>query len=178
MRALGRQQRVAAHHEALAGVRLGADLHQVDFVEQGRLHRPGVHQLAERRGAQGADPIETRGFDLLADARFGQHAPVADQHHPRQPEAAAQLVDLCAHGRRVGGVAVEHLDRHRTALAVAQQAKLDLQLAALGVARVAALGQRTAAPLQVAGGQVVEHQGAFGQVPLGQAVLDPLLALT
>ena len=54
---------------------------------------------------------------------LGQHAAVADQHHPRPSETATELVDLHAHGGRVGGVAVEHLDRHRTPLGVAQQAE-------------------------------------------------------
>ena len=41
----------------------------------------------------------------------------------------------------------------------------------------AAFGQRAALPVHIAGGQVREHQIAFGQVLAGQAVLDPLLAL-
>ena len=43
--------------------------------------------------------------------------------------------------------------------------------------RVAALCQRAAVPVHIAGGQVLEHQSTFGQVLAGQAVLDPLLAL-
>ena len=88
-----------------------------------------------------------------------------------------QLVDLRAHGGRVRGVAVEHLHRHRTALGVAQQPELDLQLAALAVARVAAPPQRTAAPFQPHRRQVVKHQGAVLQMPLGQAPLDGVLTL-
>ena len=88
-----------------------------------------------------------------------------------------QLVDLRAHGGRVRRVAVEHLDRHRAALGVAQQPELDLQLAALAVAGVPALGQRTAASFQIHRGEVVKHQGAVLEMPLGQAPLDGVPAL-
>ena len=175
-RPLGGQQRIAAHHQAFAGIGVAADLDQVGLVEQRHLHRPRFHQLADGGRAQGANPVEARRFHVLADARLGQHAAVAHQHYAVQPEAVAQLVDLRAHGHRIGRVAVEHLDRHRAPLAVAQQAELDLQLAALAVAAMAALGQRTAAAFQVAGGQVVEHQCAVGEMALGQAPLDGVLA--
>ena len=58
------------------------------------------------------------------------------------PKRRLSLSILRAHGGRVRGVAVEHLHRHRPALGVAQQPELDLQLAALAVARVAAPPQR------------------------------------
>ena len=50
-------------------------------------------------------------------------------------------------------------------------------LAALAVARVAAPPQRTAAPFQPHRRQVVKHQGAVLQMPLGQAPLDGVLTL-
>ena len=115
---------------------------------------------------------ESRRPHVLADARLGEHAAVADQHHAGKPEAAPERIDLGAHRGRIRGVAVEHLDRHRTARAVAQQAELDLQLAALAVAGIAALGQRATAPFQIDRGQVVEHQRAVGEMALGQAPPD------
>ena len=54
----------------------------------------------------------------------------------------------------------------------AQQTEDDLQRARLAVAAVPALGQRAVGSLQVTGGQVVEHQRVFPQVPLGQTLLD------
>ena len=80
-------------------------------------------------------------------------------------------------GVGVGGVAVEHLDRDRAPLAVAQQAEHDLELVAPAVARVATLGQWTASPFKVSGSQVVEHQRAVAQVASGQTLLDGALAL-
>ena len=60
--------------------------------------------------------------------RRGQHAPVADQYHPLEPEALPELVDLTGHRVRVRCRAFEYLDRHRTARGRAQQAEDDLQV--------------------------------------------------
>ena len=179
------QQRIAAHHEALAGIGVASDLHQVGLVEQRQLHRARLHQRADRRTPQRADPVQPRRPHVLADARLGQHPAVAHQHHPGEPEAAPELVDLRAHGGRVRGVAVEHLHlhlhlhlhRHRPALGAAQQSELDLQLAALAVARVATPPQRAVASFQIHRGEVVEHQGAALEMPPGQAPLDGVLTL-
>ena len=109
---------------------------------------------------------------VLADARRGQHAPVAHQHHALQTEAGAELLYLAGHRLGVGRRALEDLDRKRTTLGRAQQTEDDLQRARLAVAAVPALGQRAMGSLQVTGGQVVEHQRVFLQVPLGQTLLD------
>ena len=77
----------------------------------------------------------------------------------------------------VGRRALEDLDRNRTTLGRAQQTEDDLQRALLAVAAVPALGQRAVGSLQVTGGQVVEHQRVFPQVPLGQTLLDGRLLL-
>ena len=108
-RPLLRQQRIAAHHEALARIGVASDLHQVGLVEQRQLHRAGFHQRPHRRTPQRADPVQAGRAHVLADARLGQHPAVAHQHHPGEPEPMPQLVDLRAHGGRVRGVAVEHL---------------------------------------------------------------------
>ena len=67
------------------------------------------------------------------DARLGEHPAVADEHHTREGEALAQLLDVDTDGVGVGGVAVEHLDGDRAPLAVAQQAEHDLELVALSI---------------------------------------------
>ena len=171
------QQRIAAHHQTLPGVGVARDLHQVLLVEQRQLHRARFDQRTDRRPAQRAHPVQARRLELFADPRLGQHPPVADQHHRREPEALAQLLDLRPDGHRVGGVAGEHLHRHRTSVPVAQQPELDLHLAALAVPGMTALGQRAGASLHPHRGQVIEHQGAFPEMALGQGALDAVLAL-
>ena len=103
--------------------------------------------------------------------------PVADQDDARQGEAFAQLLQLGGQRAGIGGVALEDLRGDRAALAVAQQREDDLELAALAVAGVAALGQRTLRALEVDRGDVAEHQGALFEVPGRQVALDAGLAL-
>ncbi len=153
------------------------DLGQVALVEERGLQRSAGGQLPDRRRPQRADPLQPGRLHFLADARLGEHAAIAHQHHPREAEAPAQLVDLGAQGGGIGGVALEHLHRHRAALRVAQQPEHDLQLAALAVAGVAVMRQRAAAPLQPCRGDVVEYQSAVLEVTLGQTPFDPALAL-
>ena len=62
-------------------------------------------------------------------------------------------------------------------VAVQSRPKTILERALLAVAAVAALGEFAVRSLDVAGGQVVEHQGVFLEVALGEALLDGCLAL-
>ena len=172
-----RQQRVAAYHQPLARIQVAANLHQVLFVEQGHLHRPAVHQLADRRPAQRTDPVHTGRLHFVADACLGPHPPVAHQHHPLKTETVLELADLRTRGGRIGSVPPEHLHRHRTAFGIAQQAELDLQLAPLVVTGMSPGGQPAATAFRIHGGQIVQHQRTIPQMPPGQAVLDLLLAL-
>ena len=131
-RPLGGQQRIAAHRLA-----------DLDQVGSNSTFAPS--------------PIPpTRGWRTSAvqfkPAGFTSSRMRASVSMPRSPTSTTRcspkrwrLVDLRAHGHRIGGVAVKHLHGHRTARLIAQQAELDLQLAALAVAGMAALGQRTAA---------------------------------
>src|SRR5215831_18637689 len=91
-------------------------------------------------------------------------------------KAFFELGHLAGQGHRVGSAAVEDLDRHRTAVRSAEQTVDDLQFAALAVTVVAVLGQRAAAAFHVARRDVVEHQGAAGQVVFGKRRLDRRLA--
>ena len=126
---------------------------------------------------QRRDPVEPRWGDLGVDARLRDHSAVADQHHMIKREALLDLVDLCGERARIGGIALECLDRHRAAVSRAQQAVDDLQLALLAVAVVAALRQFAAAALQIARRHVVEHQRAGAQMLARERPLDRLLAL-
>ena len=94
-----------------------------------------------------------------------------------EAEAGADLVDLCGNGVGVAGRAFEDLDGDRTPGGGAEQTEDDLERALLAVAAVAALGEFAVRPLDVAGGQVVEHEGVFLEVALGEALLDDRLPL-
>src|SRR3954471_2382026 len=91
-------------------------------------------------------------------------------------ETLLELVDLRRQRRGISSVAIEHLDGNRTAVRGAEQAVDDLQAALLAVPAVSAFGQRTAASLQVARRDVVEHQRAILQMAPGQRGLDGRLA--
>ncbi len=110
------------------------------------------------------------GGQVLADARRGKHAAIADQHHAAEPEAPPQLVDLGGHGGGVGGVAGAHLGGNRAARGVAQQVDEDLAAATLAVAGVAAAGQLAVLAGVPDGGQVVQREAAVLQVAAGQPV--------
>jgi hypothetical protein len=170
------QRRIAAGDETLAGEVGRADLGQVALVEQAHLQRPDVGgQRGDLRRPEAADPVESGRHQLLRDPRRGDHATVAYQRHVRQPEAPLQLVDLVADRLRVGGVALEHLHRHRRAVRRTQEAVHDLRPVGTMVAAVAVPGERAAAALQVARCHVVEHQRAIDEVLLRQRRLDARL---
>ncbi len=147
------------------------------MVEQGQLQRVGLDEGLDLRGAQRGDPIQLGGAQLIADARAGEHAAVPDQADPGEPEAFFELGDLGAQGFRVGGVAVEHLDRYRYPGGATQQPVDDLRPAFDPVAGVPDLAQRAGVALKRRRGHVVEHQGAVGQMPCGQLGFDGVLAL-
>jgi hypothetical protein len=127
-------------------------------------------------GAQRRDPVEAGRGEIGVGAGLGDHAAVADQHHVVEVEALLQLADLGAERSGVGGVALEHLDGHRAAVGGTQQAVDDLQLTLLAIPVVAAPGQFAAAALDIAGGDVVEHQRSARQVPAGHRRLHRRLA--
>jgi hypothetical protein len=51
-------------------------------------------------------------FFHCVDARRGDHAAVADHHHPLEPEGGPQHLDGLDEGGGVAGVALEHTHRH------------------------------------------------------------------
>ena len=137
----------------IAGAGQGADLGALERRDEAR------PQLLEHLGV-----------------RLGDHRPVADEDHPLDPEPLAERLKHAGQRRWIGDAALMHLDRQRAALRRADQPPVDLQLAPLAIARVAQGGQRTAAPLDIGGGEVVEHEAALGQVAARQSALDALLA--
>ena len=175
-RPLGGQERVLADHQAFARIVGAGDLGHVTLVEQRRLQRPALGgQRLDRRGAQSGDPIQAGRAQRLLDARAGEQAAVAHHDHTLQVEPLADLVDLRGERRRIGGVAVEHLDRHRAAIRGAQQADHQLRAIAPVVSTVTVLREFAAASFQVGGGDVVEQQGAVLEVTAGQRRFDERL---
>ena len=81
--------------------------------------------------------------------RLGDHAAVADEDDVLDPKAPADRLDRGGHRRLVLDAALVDRDRHRAALRRADEAVVDLQLALLGVARVAERRQRARPSLDV-----------------------------
>ena len=147
--ALAGEIAIAAHDEALARIVGRRNGRHVALIEQRHLQGPAFREHPDGGGAQRRDPVEAGRRDLGVEARLRDHPAVADQHHAREREAALDLVDLRTERARIGGVALEHFNRHRATVRSAQQAIDDLQLTLLAVAAVAEFGELTAAPLQV-----------------------------
>jgi hypothetical protein len=172
---LGFQERVLAGHQPLAGKVRGSDLGQVRLTGQRQLQRAVADQRLDLGGAQRGDPVQPGGAHVLAQPCCGQHAPVADEHHPGEGEPVLELAHLAGDGLRVAGVALEYLDGDRDAVGGGEQPVDDLQPAADPVFGVADGAQRAGPPLERGGGHVVEDQGPAGQVPGRERVLDLLL---
>ena len=151
------------------------DLGQVTIVEQRQLQRAAIRQLLDARRPERGDPVQPGRLEILADARAGDHAAVANHDHTVQAEAELELLHLAAERHRVGGVALEHLDCDRAALTVAQQAIDDLEPVGPMITAVAVLRQCAAAAFEIGGADVVKGERATRQMALGQRVLDPLL---
>ena len=115
--------------------------------------------MTSGRACQGGDPVEAGRLEILVDAGL-DHAPVADQGDAGQSEALAQRGHLVSDRVGVGGVAGEGLHGDRAAIAIAQQAVHDLRSVGAVVAGVAVRSELAAGALEVAGGEVVEGEGA------------------
>ena len=164
-----------------------ADFGQVLLVEEAELERAAVgHELFDGGGAQRGDPpvgVLRSGpvFPLVQgrDPGGGDHAAVAGHDHLLQAELVPHHVHDGGEGGRVAGVAGEDPDCGRAAFGVGEQPVLDLQLAFLAVAGVAAGGQRAVAAFQPRAGQVEQgHPRRIrlrAQVAGGQLRLDLVL---
>jgi hypothetical protein len=111
---------IAADDEALARIIGRRDGRDVALIEQRHLQGPILDERPDGRRAQRRDPVEAGRSDVGVEARLGDHPAVANQHHVLEREAALDLVDLRGERARVGGVALEHFDRHRAAVCRAQ----------------------------------------------------------
>lgn len=90
----GGQQSIAAGHQALTGIIGSGDRGAVALVEQRHLQRP-LGKLLDLPGAQATDPIKTSGFDLIVDARRGDHATIPTSTTWRRPKRRLSL-SICA----------------------------------------------------------------------------------
>ena len=106
--------------------------------------------------------------------RNGAHT-VDDNDDRVEREALLERLDLLQQRLRITRIAGKHRDGHWAAARMGEQTVFDLQRARLAVARIAAHGQRTAAPFNVTGGERLEHPRALVQIALGQALLDDIL---
>src|SRR5260370_27348470 len=123
------------------------------------------------------DPLQALlGFEVIADARRGEHPAIADQHDLLQAETLAQFLDLRRDGLGIACVALEDLHSDGAALRVGHQSEDDLQVAAAFIAGMAEAGERAAAAFKVSGADVVEDQRALGKMAFGGSVFDFLLA--
>ena len=105
---------------------------------------------------------------------------------PRSPTSATwsmpkrvRIRATCGrHRGGIPGIAGKDLHRHRTAVGGTEQSVGDLLLAGLAVTVVAEGRQGAAPPLQERAGNIVKDMGiAAPEVPVGEALLDPGLAL-
>ena len=155
---LAPQARVAAYQQPLAGVVRALDPRQLPVPDLLGIETPL---------AQGGDPAELLvGGQVLADARRGKHAAIADQHHAAEPEAPPQLVDLGGHG---GGVAGAHLGGNRAARGVApgRRGSGGCHACRRGSSRGGGAGADDGAAVEQQGDAVDQRLGELGEVGVG-----------
>ena len=97
--------------------------------------------------------------------RNGAHT-VADNDGRVEREALLERLDLLQQRLRITRIPGKHRDGHGAAARIGEQTVFDPQRARLAVARIAARGQRTAAPFNLTGGERLEHPRALVQITL------------
>ena len=102
---------------------------------------------------------------------FRDHAPVTDHHQTPKSVLCTQAGDLRLERVGIGHIAREHLDGHRTAAAVRDQAVGELLFPAFLVPAVAKLREGAVRAFEIGGRQVVQHQRAVGQTGLDARLL-------
>jgi hypothetical protein len=90
------------------------DLGEIALVEERELDLPRLDQLADGRGPQRRDPIQALDrFDLISDPGFRDHAPISHQHHARELETMAELLDLGAERLGIGRMSAPFWNSHK-----------------------------------------------------------------
>ena len=135
------QQRVLAHHQPLAGIVRAADLGHIACVEQGELQRPGFAASCWIAGPRSAVIQSSPAGRSVCSIRALVSMPRSPTSTTwRSRKRCFSLVIWAGDGRRIGGIAFEHLDRDRTAIRGTQQADHQLRPVAAAVAAVAVAG--------------------------------------
>ena len=148
---------------------------QVALIEEAELDVAVRHEGANRPGLERGEPVHAGEALQRGDLRRRDHPPVAHHHERFHPKSLADPLDLGHQRRRIAGVALEHRDGHRAAPGIRQQPVVHLELALLAIAVVAEGGQGAGGALEVARGQIVEHEPPGPEVARGQLLLDAVL---
>ena len=146
------------------------------LVEERKLQLAPLQETLHLRGPEGRDEGKARLPDRL-QVGLGDHAAVDDEDEPAKAEALRERLQPIGQSLVVVQPSGEDLGRERPAKPVAEQAVDELERAPPAVARVAELGKRAGAALEVARGDVIEGVLAGAQVAPGEPPLDRLLAL-
>ena len=171
------QLRIAAGHEPLIGVIGMGELKQIALVKQLRLQGLVFDEGADRATLECGNPVDAvLGLDLV-NGLLRDHASIPNDHEAVDAEAVLQAMDLGHEGLRIGGITLVNRHGHRAATMIRQEPVIDLEQALLAVPVITELSQRTGRALEVTGGEVVESQTAFLQMPCRQFFLDLVLAL-
>ena len=100
---------------------------------------------------------------------------VAHEDQSLDAEADSEFFDPGSAGHGIGGVAIENLNSHRSAVPVAEQSVNDLELSLSPVPRVAQMRQRAGLAFKVAAREIVKHEGTFLEVSGGEGFFDARL---
>jgi len=168
--------RIAAGDQALARELRMRQFKQIALIKQAQLHRPIFEHRTNLCALERGDPVQGLRLAQLLDRLLRDHPPIARDHYRVDAKLAAQALGLRQERLAIGGVAREHRDRDRTPARVGEQPIIHLQLVLLAVAVVADSAKRAAHALEVARGQIVEHQAPGAQVARGELLLDGALA--
>jgi hypothetical protein len=92
--ALAGESAVAADDQSLPRELGRGDAGHVAVIKQRHLQCAAAEQRLDCRGAQGGNPVEPGGFEILGDPRLGDHAAVVNQDDVVESEALLQLGHL------------------------------------------------------------------------------------
>src|SRR5512133_3717340 len=133
-------------------------------------------EAGDRRCTEAGDPTQLQSNRLSLGGCLDRDDKRRLAGSPSTPLAAGTFTtDLGRQRHRIGGVALEHLDRDRTAVRGAEQTDDQLRAVTAMIAAIAITGELAAAPFQVGGGDIIEQQRPVLQVPARQRGFDETL---
>ena len=175
-RAFATADRLAVSIKLLPLLRKEVDVRSLELVH------PRIELVRNAQGAwnfatmgqQGKPaPAEKAAANQAAPAQAPNTQPAPQENKTnQQPAKEFELANLRRQRAGITDITVKHLDRHGAALGGTQQPVDDLPLARFAVSAIAILCQWATAALQIAGGQIVEHQAAALEMTPGEGALD------